>query len=104
MMSSFAGEERRRSSRLAAKRPILISALDSATPRPITAFTFLLSRFGCAVRCGASFAVGAQVQVDFEGKKKIGKISFLLKSSARDDYEMGIAFDEDSSEFWGEEF
>lgn len=103
-MSPYGGEERRRSGRIAAKRPILISPLDTASPRPTAAVTFSLSRYGCGVRCSTGFEVGSQVLIDFEGKKMEGQVSFLLKSSAIDGYEMGIAFNEDASGFWGETF
>ncbi|MBI1749588.1 MAG: PilZ domain-containing protein [Acidobacteria bacterium] len=103
-MSLYTGGERRRSGRIDAKRPVLITSLDAESLRPVTAFTFTLSQFGCAVRCLTSVAPGTRVLLECEGKKMPGKVTFVLKSSALEGYEIGIAFDSDGSEFWGETF
>ncbi len=102
-MSVFSGEERRRSGRVLSERPVLITTADGE-PRVLTAFTFSISAFGCAARCASSFPPGTRVNLECEGKKFPAKISFVLKSSAVAGFELGIAFDRDGSEFWGEKF
>lgn len=102
-MSQFSGEERRRSSRITATHPVLLHSPESGVP-PTTAFTFSLSQFGCAVRCKASLPVVSRVCLEFEGKKMDGWVTFVLQSSAIDSYEIGIAFDSEASDFWGETF
>ena len=102
-MSEYAGGERRRSGRVESKRPVLITPVDGE-PRVLTAFTFSISQFGCAARCSSSFPPGTRVNVECEGKKISAKISFVLRNSAMEGFELGIAFDEDGSDFWGEKF
>jgi len=102
-MSEFSGEERRRSSRITATHPVLIHSHEKGAP-PAAAFTFSLSQFGCAVRCKVSLPVGSRVCLEFEKKKVDGRVTFILRNSATDSYELGIAFDSDASEFWGETF
>ena len=102
-MSVYGGAERRRSIRVESKRPVLITAVDGE-PRVLIAFTFSISQFGCAARCPASFPPGTRVLLECEGKKIPAKISFVLKNSALEGFELGIAFDQDGSEFWGEKF
>ena len=70
----------------------------------MAAFTFSISQFGCAVRCANSLLPGTRVNLECEGKKMPGKMTFVLKNSALEGFELGIAFDEDGSEFWGEKF
>jgi hypothetical protein len=102
-MSPSPAEERRRSNRMPSNRPVLIFPVEGE-PRPVTAFTFSISAFGCAVRCATNVPPGTRVELDCEGKKIPGKVSFVLKSSALEGFELGIAFDQDGSEFWGEKF
>ena len=102
-MAAFTGEERRRSGRLQAERPVLIRT-EGAEPRVLTGFTFSISAFGCAARCSSSLPPGTRVTLECAGRKFPAKISFVLKNSARSDFELGIAFEEDGSEFWGEKF
>lgn len=102
-MSLFEGEERRRSSRLPSKRPLLIYVVGGDL-RPITAFTFSISAFGCAARCTTNIPPGSRVLLDCDGKRKEGTVSFVLKNSAIDGFELGIAFEQDGCEFWGTMF
>ena len=102
-MSVYAGGERRRSGRMESKRAVLIAPVDGE-PRILTAFTFSISQFGCAARCSSSLPPGTRVSLECEGKKIPAKISFVLKSSALEGFELGIAFEEDGREFWGETF
>ena len=102
-MNAFAGEERRRSSRVQSQRPVLVTTTGSQ-PQAVTAFTFSISQFGCAVRCSTSFLPGTRVTLACEDKRISGKVSFVLSSSAQAGFELGIAFEEDGSEFWGEKF
>ena len=102
-MNALAGEERRRSSRVQSKRPVLITTT-GGEPKAVTAFTFSISQFGCAVRCSTSFPPGTHVTLACEDRKIPGKVSFVLTSSAQEGFELGIAFEQDGSEFWGEKF
>ena len=102
-MSLFAGEERRRSSRMPSKRPLLIFIV-GGDPRPVTAFTFSISAFGCAARCATNIPPGTRVLLDCDGKRTEGTVSFVLKNSALEGFEIGIAFEQDGSEFWGTTF
>lgn len=102
-MSLFTGQERRRSVRKASKRAVLITPLEGE-PRPVAAFTFSISQFGCAVRCATNFLPGTCVTLECDGKKVPAKVTFVLKSSALEGFELGIAFDEDGNVFWGEKF
>ncbi|HEV8385434.1 MAG TPA: hypothetical protein VGQ11_11245 [Candidatus Acidoferrales bacterium] len=102
-MSVFPGEERRRSGRVQSERPVLVTTANGE-PRVLTAFTFSISAFGCAARCTSSLPPGTRVNLECAGKKIPAKISFVLKSSAAEGFELGIAFDQDGSEFWGEKF
>ncbi len=102
-MSLHSGGERRRSGRVESKRPVLITSVDGEL-RVLTAFTFSISQFGCAVRCSTNLPPGSRVTLECEGKKMPGKVTFALKNSALDGFELGIAFDQDGSEFWGETF
>ena len=102
-MSVYTGQDRRRSARLHSERPVLISTVDGE-PRVLTAFTFSISAFGCAARCSSNFPPGTRVTLDCGGKIISARISFVLKSSAAEGFELGISFDEDGSAFWGEKF
>ena len=102
-MSFFAGQERRRSARMASKRPVLLIPADGE-PRPVAAFTFSISQYGCAVRCATNLPPGTCVTLEYDGKKVPAKVTFVLKSSALEGFELGITFDADGSEFWGEKF
>ena len=102
-MSLFTGQERRRSLRMASKRLVLLIPVDGE-PRPVTAFTFSISQFGCAVRCATNLPPGTRVTLECDGKKVAAKVTFVLKSSALEGFELGIAFDEDGNDFWGEKF
>ncbi len=102
-MNVYTGGERRRSKRVVSKRPVLLTSVNGE-PRVLTAFTFSISQFGCAARCSSSFPPGTRVNLECEGKKIPAKISFVLRSSALEGFELGISFDEDASEFWGEKF
>ncbi len=99
----FPGEERRRSGRVQSERPVLITTVNGE-PRVLTAFTFSISAFGCAARCTSSLPPGTRVTLECAGKKFPAKISFVLKNAALAGFELGIAFDQDGSEFWGEKF
>jgi PilZ domain-containing protein len=102
-MSPFQGEERRRSSRLHLQRPVLIYVVDGDS-RPVTAFTFSVSAFGCAVRSNTNLPPGTLVLLECDGKKFAGRVSFVLKNAALSGFELGIAFEKDGSDFWGEKF
>ena len=102
-MTPFTGEERRRSARLSSERPVLITTTDGEA-RVLTAFTFSISAYGCAARCSSSLPPGTRVVLECSGKKFPAKISFVLKNAAVAGYELGIAFEQDGSEFWGEKF
>lgn len=102
-MGALSGEERRRSGRVQSERPVLITSVNGEA-RILTAFTFSISAFGCAARCSSSLPPGTRVHLGCEGKKIPAKISFVLRSSALEGFELGIAFEEDGSEFWGEKF
>lgn len=102
-MSLPTGGERRRSGRMESKRPVLITPQDGE-PRPVAAFTFSLSQFGCAVRCATEIPPRTRVLLECDGKKMDGKVTFVLRSSALEGFEIGIAFDTDGSEFWGQTF
>jgi hypothetical protein len=102
-LGAFSGEERRRSSRVQSERPLLITTV-AGEPRALTAFTFSISAYGCAARCSGSLPPGTRVNLECAGKKFPAKISFVLMNSAAEGFELGIAFDEDGSEFWGEKF
>jgi hypothetical protein len=102
-MSLFTGQERRRSARMASKRPVLMIPMDGE-PRPVAAFTFSISQFGCAVRCATNLPPGTRVTLEWDGKKVPARVTFVLKSSALEGFELGIAFDEDGNKFWGEKF
>ena len=103
MMSAYEGGERRRSGRMLARRPVLITPLDGEQ-RPVTAFTFSISQFGCAVRCSTNLPPGTRLTFECDGKKIPGKVTFVLKNSALEGFELGIEFPQDGSEFWGETF
>lgn len=102
-MSLFTGQERRRSPRMASKRPVLLIPVDGE-PRPIAAFTFSISQYGCAVRCATQLPPGTSVFLQYDGKKVPAKVTFVLQSSALEGFELGITFDEDGNVFWGEKF
>ncbi len=102
-MSLFTGQERRRSARMASKRLVLLIPVDG-DPRPITAFTFSISQYGCAVRCATNLPPGTSVTLQYDGKKVPAKVTFVLKSSALEGFELGITFDVDGNVFWGEKF
>ena len=102
-MSLFTGPERRRSARMLAKRAVLITPTEGE-PRPLTAFTFSVSQYGCAVRCTTQFVPGTRVTLECDGKKVPAVVSFVLQSSALEGFELGITFDADGNEFWGVKF
>ena len=102
-MSLFTGQERRRSARMPAKRAVLITPTEGES-RLVTAFTFSISQFGCAVRCATNLAPGTRVTLECDGKKVPAVVTFLLKSSALEGFELGITFDDDGNIFWGEKF
>ena len=103
MMSLFTGQERRRSVRMASKRPVLLIPMDGE-PRPVAAFTFSISQFGCAVRCATQLAPGTRVTLECDGKKVPAVVTFVLQSSALEGFELGITFDDDGNIFWGVKF
>jgi hypothetical protein len=103
MMSLFTGQERRRSVRMPSKRPVLLIPADGE-PRPVAAFTFSISQFGCAVRCATELPPGTRVTLECDGKKVPAVVTFVLQSSALEGFELGIAFEDDGNNFWGEKF
>ena len=102
-MSLFTGQERRRSPRVASKRPVLLIPVDGE-PRSVAAFTFSISQYGCAVRCATNLAPGTRVTLECDGKKVPAMVTFVLQSSALEGFELGITFDVDGNIFWGEKF
>jgi hypothetical protein len=86
-----------------AKRPVLLIPI-AGEPRPVAAFTFSISQYGCAVRCATNFPPGTRVTLECDGKKLPAVVTFVLKSSALEGFELGIAFEGDGNNFWGEKF
>jgi hypothetical protein len=107
MMTNAGNEprsERRRSDRRKERRPVLVSWQEAELQYREETFTVSISRYGCSVESKHNVPTATLVTVEQEGRSFTGKVSYVLRSSASTNYELGIGFDEDGSGFWGETF
>ncbi len=62
--------------------------------------TVSISRFGCALRSHRFFHPRTRVRLDRAGKTIEGRVVYSLKDHSTNLVEVGVAFDQDGSEFW----
>jgi hypothetical protein len=82
------------------RKPALLSWQDSGVERVEAVFTTTISRFGCAL-CGRTFfRPGTRVTLDLSGKTIEARVVHCLKDHSTNLVTIGVAFDQESSEFW----
>lgn len=99
-----AASERRRSVRLPVRRAIRVRWQQDGAVHEETTHTLCISRFGCAAACTQQVPPGTPVTLALESSMHQGKVSYVLKNAAENFFELGIAFTEDGSAFWGVKF
>ena len=98
------GRERRRGARLRAAVAVWLTyGLDERKYMEQTV-TILLSRFGCSVYTRQEMKPGARVELEHRGRRREARVVYALRNSNTVLLEAGLAFEEDASDFWGQQF
>jgi hypothetical protein len=92
--------ERRRSPRFAMRKPALLSWLEGGGERVEAVYTTTISQYGCALQGRMFFHPGTRVTLDLAGKTIEGRVVHCLKDHSKNLVTIGLAFDQDGSEFW----
>jgi hypothetical protein len=96
----LSGTERRRSARIPVRKPVVLSWQERESERVEAVFTTTISRFGCALHSRMFFRPGTRVRLDFAEKTIEGRVVHSLKDHSTNLVAIGLAFDQDGSEFW----
>ena len=91
----------RRSERVRAHVPVTLIWHEHEHRQTERTYTAAVSRFGCLVLCRCNLPPGTAIRIEHDRKVMLGKISYCLKDCATKLVELGIAFDEDGTDFWG---
>lgn len=91
---------RRRSLRVSASKPLVLSWQEGGCEHVESAFTFYISRFGCSLQSHRFFEPGTRVRLDYAARTIEGRVVYSLKDHSTNLVEVGVGFDEDGSEFW----
>ncbi len=81
--------------------PVLLVWEEGGHERREHTLTFTLSWFGCAVHSHKFFSPGTRVRLQRQDKTVEARIVYSLWDHATNIVEVGLAFDQDSREFWG---
>lgn len=92
--------EKRRSVRIPMRKPVVLSWQEGESERVEAVFTTTISRFGCALRSRMFSQPGTRVRLDFAERTIEGRVVHSLKDCSTNLVTIGVAFDEDASEFW----
>jgi|SRR3990172_4097175 len=92
--------DERRGRRLSIRLPGLIFWREGEIENVEAIFTTAISPYGCALRSYTFFHPGARVRLEIAGKRIEGHVVHSLKDHSVGLVTVGIAFDEDSREFW----
>ena len=96
----LSGTERRRSVRIPMRKPVVLSWQEGESERVEAVFTTNISRFGCALRSRMFLQPGTRVRLDFAKKTIEGRVVHSLKDHSTNLVTIGVAFDQNGSEFW----
>ena len=99
-----AAAERRRSARIHVRRAICLRWQQDGAAHEEATHTLCISRYGCGVACAQQVPPGTAVTLALEHGTHNGTVSYVMKNAAENFFELGIAFAEDGSAFWGVEF
>lgn len=94
----------RRGPRLKLRREITLHWQEGDTRHQDATYTILLSQFGCSLRASINFRPGTPVTVEYEGKSRSGKVVYTLLDYSTNHAEVGVAFEQDASDFWNMRF
>ncbi len=100
----LSGSERRRSARIPVRKPVVLSRQEGQCKGVEAVFTTAISRFGCALRSRMFFQPGTRVRLDLAEKTIQGRVVHSLKDHSTNLVTIGVAFDQDGSEFWQARF
>ena len=92
--------ERRRSARIPMRKLVVLSWQEGQSDRVEAVFTTAISRFGCALHSCMFFQPGTRVRLDLAEKTIEGRVVHSLKDHSTNLVTIGVAFDQDGSEFW----
>jgi len=93
--------EKRRSPRVRAHIPIVLVWQENQQEHREQTFTLNVSWFGCATRSHNFFRPGDRVRVERNPQAREAVVVYSLKDYSRNLVEVGLAFDQDSRDFWG---
>jgi hypothetical protein len=82
------------------RKPVVLSWKEGDSERVEGVLTTSVSRFGCGLRSRVFFQPGTRVRLDFAGKTMEGRVVHSLKDHSNNVVTIGVAFDQDGSEFW----
>jgi hypothetical protein len=82
------------------RKPVVLSWQEGETERVEAVFTSSISRFGCALHTRMFFQPGTRVRLDFAEKTIKGRVVHSLKDHSTNLVTIGVAFDQNGSEFW----
>jgi PilZ domain len=95
-----AGSEKRRSARIPVRKSVQISWQKNGSEQVADAFTFSISRNGCGLYSEMFLLPGAGLKLSISRRSISGRVVHTLKDHSTNLVTMGVAFDEDASDFW----
>lgn len=98
------GRERRRGPRRPASLPVLLTYHENGQKILEQTVTLMLSRFGCGVYSRRIIAPGTSVELEYSGARRTARVVYTLRHSNTKLLELGLAFEQDASGFWGLDF
>jgi hypothetical protein len=94
------GNEKRRSTRIPARKSLEISWQEGGSERIAEAFTFSISRYGCGLHSEMFLLPGASLKLTTDSRSICGRVVHTLKDHSTNLVTTGVAFEEDASDFW----
>jgi hypothetical protein len=82
------------------RKSVEISWQESGSERLAAAFTFSISRNGCGLHSEMFLLPGAGLKLTIASRSIRGRVVHTLKDHSTNVVTMGVAFDEDASDFW----
>lgn len=101
---SHAPAEKRRSARIPMRIPVVLSWQDCGTACIAGAYTFTISRFGCALHSELFLLPGRRLTLRIAKNTIAGRVVHTLKDHSTSLVTIGVAFDQDGTDFWQVDF
>lgn len=96
--------EKRRSARIPMRIPVVLSWQDCGNAQVAEVNTFTISRFGCALHSELFLLPGTLLKLRIAKKSIAGRVVHTLKDHSTNLVTIGVAFDEDATNFWQVDF